>query len=410
MTATLPRQTAASPLETELHGRVAAAAARARALLGSAAIGGMPGGAAGDGFGGGFGGPGVGAVGAGHDGVAADPHLLRALIAELTERLAGSGGAEPGAAVREQEAAIERLRRRYDTRFQALAAVHAAIDELRGITSPASMLARAPAALCGASKLRRVVLSLTDEGRLVAESIHFDSERSGGSDALAALRAAPVRLEHPLIETELLRRRRATIVDDAQVHPRVDRRLTEVMGWTSYAAAPLVVGPHVIGMVHADRGPGERLDVLDRDVLWEFTSRLAQAYESASLRRALRHEREQLREFLDWLGARSGELTDAPIRLATMQRPPRRSAAPPVTPAGGARDDRVVFEGLLTRRELDVLRLLADGNSNKAIAEALVISDGTVKFHVNSILRKLRVANRAEAVSRYLRLLGMRAP
>jgi LuxR family transcriptional regulator, regulator of acetate metabolism len=39
-----------------------------------------------------------------------------------------------------------------------------------------------------------------------------------------------------------------------------------------------------------------------------------------------------------------------------------------------------------------------------------VISNGTVKFHVNSILRKLRAANRAEAVSRYLRLTGMRAP
>ena len=63
--------------------------------------------------------------------------------------------------------------------------------------------------------------------------------------------------------------------------------------------------------------------MLDRDVLWEFASLLAQAYESASLRRTLRHEREQMREFLDWLGARSGELTDAPMRLATMQRPPR---------------------------------------------------------------------------------------
>jgi DNA-binding CsgD family transcriptional regulator len=349
--------------------------------------------------------------GDGDEGGAADPPAVRELIAELTKRVQRSAGATLGAPVREQEAALERLRHRYDTRFEALAAVHAALDELRSITSPASMLTQAPAALCGASKLRRVVLSVIDEGRLVAESIHFDSDRSRGSDVLAALRAAPIRLEHPLIETELLRRRRATIVDDAQVHPRVDRRLTELMGWTSYAAAPLVVGPHVIGMVHADRAPGERLDVLDRDVLWEFTSRLAQAYESASLRRALRHEREQLREFLDWLGARSGELTDAPIRLATMQRPPRRSAAPPVAMlAGGGRDDRVVFEGLLTRRELDVLRLLADGNSNKAIAEALVISDGTVKFHVNSILRKLRVANRAEAVSRYLRLLGMRAP
>ena len=74
------------------------------------------------------------------------------------------------------------------------------------------------------------------------------------------------------------------------------------------------------------------------------------------------------------------------------------------------RDDRVVFEGLLTRRELEVLRLLADGQSNRAIADALVISGGTVKFHVNSILRKLHAANRAEAVSRYLRLLGMRTP
>ena len=78
-------------------------------------------------------------------------------------------------------------------------------------------------------------------------------------------------------------------------------------------------------------------------------------------------------------------------------------------PAEG-HDDRVVFEGLLTRRELEVLRLLADGHTNRAIADALVISGGTVKFHVNSILRKLHAANRAEAVSRYLRLLGMRTP
>jgi len=187
--------------------------------------------------------------------------------------------------------------------------------------------------------------------------------------------------------------------------------LQRELGLTIDAAAPLVAGPHVIGMLHADRGPGGKLDVLDRDVLWEFTSLLAQAYESASLRRTLRHERERMREFLDWLGARSSELTDAPVRLATMQRP----SPPPLSPSDPApavrgRDDRVVFEGLLTRRELDVLRLLADGKSNKAIADALVISAGTVKFHVNSILRKLHVANRAEAVARYLRLLGMRTP
>ena len=389
MTGTVSPQALAGPLDNELQRRLGAAVSRAQGLLGM-----------GDAEGGGA--DGAGAVGS--------TGGLRELIDALNDRLAVASSSERGAAVHDQQAALERVRHRYDTRFEALTAVRQAIDQLRSITSPASMLAQAPAALCGASKLDRVVLSLTEEGRMVAEAVHLSGDRSGAADVLARMRAKPIALEHPLIETELLRRRRATIVDDAQVHPRVDPRLVELMGWTSYAAAPLVVGPHVIGMVHADRGPGQRLDVLDRDVLWEFTSLLAQAYESASLRRALRHEREQLREFLDWLGARSGELTDAPLRLATMQRPPRRSAAPPVAPVGGGRDDRVVFEGLLTRRELDVLRLLADGNSNKAIAEALVISDGTVKFHVNSILRKLRVANRAEAVSRYLRLLGMRAP
>jgi LuxR family transcriptional regulator, regulator of acetate metabolism len=384
VTATISHQVLAGRLDSELQGRVSAAIGAAQALLGDSVD------------------P--------DEAPAAAPGELRELIDALTERLTEHSEDAPGAAVHEQEAALGRVRRRYDTRFEALTAVRQAIDELRSITSPASMLGQAPGRLCEASKLDRVVLSLTGEGRMVAEAAYFSGDRSGAADVLARLRTEPIALEHPLIETELLRRRRATIVDDAQVHPRVDRRLAELMGWTSYAAAPLVVGPHVIGILHADRGPGARLDVLDRDVLWEFTSLLAQAYESASLRRALRHEREQLREFLDWLGARSGELTDAPLRLATMQRPPRRSASPPVIAVGAGRDDRVVFEGLLTRRELDVLRLLADGHSNKGIAEALVISDGTVKFHVNSILRKLRVANRAEAVSRYLRLLGMRAP
>ena len=336
---------------------------------------------------------------------------LRRLIEGLTELAAERGGGDPGPAVREQQAALERLHRRYTTRFDALERVRGAIAQLRSITSPGEMLARAPAALARASSLERVLLSLTGDGRLVAEAVHLGGNRLAATRVRDALREAPIRLEHPLVETELLRRRRATIIDDARLHPRVDRRLVELMGWTSYAAAPLVVGGQVLGMIHAGRDPGDRLDVLDRDVVWEFTSLLAQAYESAGLRRALRHEREQTREFLDWLGARSGELTEAPVRLATMQRPAPDTPVAPAAPAPGtARDDRVVFEGLLTRRELDVLRLLADGNSNKRIAEALVISDGTVKFHVNSILRKLRVANRAEAVSRYLRLLGMRAP
>ena len=51
----------------------------------------------------------------------------------------------------------------------------------------------------------------------------------------------------------------------------------------------------------------------------------------------------------------------------------------------------------LTRREMDILCHLAAGQSNKVIARELGISDGTVKLHVKSILRKLEVHSRVEA-------------
>jgi NarL family two-component system response regulator LiaR len=52
----------------------------------------------------------------------------------------------------------------------------------------------------------------------------------------------------------------------------------------------------------------------------------------------------------------------------------------------------------LTERELDVLRYMVEGMNNNEIAEKLVISLGTVKFHVSNIFQKLGVDNRVEAV------------
>jgi NarL family two-component system response regulator YdfI len=58
----------------------------------------------------------------------------------------------------------------------------------------------------------------------------------------------------------------------------------------------------------------------------------------------------------------------------------------------------------LTPREIEVLRLLADGASNKLIAHKLGISDHTVKFHVTSILSKLNAGTRTEAVTVGIRM------
>ena len=57
----------------------------------------------------------------------------------------------------------------------------------------------------------------------------------------------------------------------------------------------------------------------------------------------------------------------------------------------------------LSAREIEVLRLLAEGSSNKTIAWKLNISEHTVKFHVNSILSKMHAGSRTEAV-----MLGLR--
>jgi DNA-binding NarL/FixJ family response regulator len=75
--------------------------------------------------------------------------------------------------------------------------------------------------------------------------------------------------------------------------------------------------------------------------------------------------------------------------------------AQPDAPAPVA--DRDVVQEPLTPRELEVLGLIAEGLPNKAIADALDISDQTVKFHVAAILAKLGAQNRTEAVRRALR-------
>ncbi|MET0237635.1 MAG: response regulator transcription factor [Kibdelosporangium sp.] len=98
--------------------------------------------------------------------------------------------------------------------------------------------------------------------------------------------------------------------------------------------------------------------------------------------------------------ARAGEIADA---IAAVQRGEaqfdpaiQRRLAESVTsraPAGESLPDG------LTPREIDVLRLIADGRSNLEIAKHLVITEATVKTHINNLFAKAGVRDRAQAVT-----------
>jgi DNA-binding NarL/FixJ family response regulator len=60
----------------------------------------------------------------------------------------------------------------------------------------------------------------------------------------------------------------------------------------------------------------------------------------------------------------------------------------------------------LTRRELEILQLVAEGHSNSQLARMLWVTEQTVKFHLSNIYRKLEVSNRTEA-SRWAQLRGL---
>jgi LuxR family transcriptional regulator, regulator of acetate metabolism len=285
----------------------------------------------------------------------------------------------------------------------ALEGVGRALAELREPAPVGVVMDRGLRALCDHCGFTRALLFRVEGSELVGEAIHFAQRADWAAELLLETRRTPIPLHHMILETEMLRRRTAAIVSRPREDPRSFKPLVHAFETRAYVAAPLVLAGRVMGFLHADhhfeegRGIGEE----DRIVLATFAEGFGLALHRAVLLDRLSAQRAELerllsgaRDVTSHLGddgailARADEDVHASLRRAAAQRP---------TPNGAV-------DGLLTRREVEVLELMAAGATNGAIARELVVSEQTVKTHVSHVLRKLRATNRAEAVSRYHRL------
>ncbi|MBB3605975.1 DNA-binding CsgD family transcriptional regulator [Mycolicibacterium sp. BK556] len=258
------------------------------------------------------------------------------------------------------------------------------------MTDNAELADRLPLELCQAG-FSRVLFSRIERNMWLVRSAHIAGDTDLTDTLLRVGRAHPRRLCAPLPESAMVRTRVPILVTDPQSNPRVNADLVGVVKPDVYVAAPVYVWQNPIGLLHAD-APSASGDVgtEDRDLLGLFAQGLGAIMERnivveriRSLHIAAQGHAGEIRSL--------AELLDSSIDMAGCE-----------SAAGMTLENHQEGNAeRLTRRELQVLRLMSVGNTNGQIAARLFISEGTVKSHVRHIMQKLEASNRTDAVARY---------
>lgn len=271
------------------------------------------------------------------------------------------------------------------------------------------LVALAPELICELGFDRGLVSRVAD-GIWYPELMYVVGDPEWAAQIGTAGKERPLKLGPGLHETRLVRTRSAILVTDAQNqdesrwgHPG----MVSASKTTSYVAAPIMSGTDVVGILTADRyGSGREVDELDRDLLAAFAEAFQIALSRAALAENLQSAEQIVAEVSRALGTTRKDIHRTPT--VRIERDP-----------GEALDGLVVrsrprtprhLPANLTRREMEVLSLMAGGRTNQAIAQTLFITDGTVKQHVKHILKKLQAANRLEAVVKWFQAGGVADP
>jgi DNA-binding CsgD family transcriptional regulator len=286
-------------------------------------------------------------------------------------------------------------------RDRSVGAVETVFERLRHIDTPAELLARACVEVLACTEFSRVMLSRMEDEAWVPWVIHTpQSEAREVQDVRIPLTAdAP---EQWVSETL-----QASFVASTDDVPGLSPQLLDLWGAHGYAVAPIAPAGSVIGFLHADYHPARRpVDPIDRDLLGVLADDIARAYERAVFVDALHTRRSRIRDLIRDVESSMGRVATAQADLAFWSTGENGEDNPPDAGNAAAAPARKQLNGRenLTQREQEILALLVMGFSNRAIAEKLVIVEGTVKSHVKHLLRKFGAVNRSELITYALHL------
>lgn len=341
------------------------------------------------------------------DAVNVDPReVLPDVTAAALAALDHAQGAERTAllelGLRTQDLLRELQQRASAHRLHLLAQVREGLARLSQSPSSGELLDRVCSEAARSCGLRRVMLSRVEDTTWYPWMAHFDGDEELETSFVQHIRGITVDLSDAPVEDAVLRARRPRVVHDASPERQYGPIIAKSRS-TSYVVAPITPAGRVVGFLHADHQPDTTaVDSIDRDVLWAFAEGVGRIYERTELLERLRAQRSTIRETFDAVESITEALDKTDFELA------KEAEERLVETDDGGPDGRVAtaIAELLTEREREVLELMVRGLGNTAIAERLVIKEGTVKSHVKHILRKLGAVNRAEVIARSMGALS----
>lgn len=310
-------------------------------------------------------------------------HLARACVSEA-QSLSGTDDARARdlylLALDLQQVALELHEEDLLQRNRRLGDTADGLSRLRGLTSSRDLVDTVCQEIVTRCGFGRATISRVERGMWIPANGHFSEDDPTWFDGWID-HGIPLHGHTP--EARLLTERLPALVMDTsqgEVHQDI---IVEAGQSQSYVVAPLMSRGTVVGFLHCDHFPTDRrADAVDRDVLWAFAQGFTRLHERMVLMERVQAQRTQVGAVLD------SALAGLPEALGATGG------------VSGLAAGRAEVLAELTSRETEVLELMVAGQTNRAIANRLVITEDTVKSHVKQVLRKLGVSNRAQAIAR----------